>query len=81
MMADCTKLKDVLLIADRGYVGYNLLAHAQEKGWKFLICVKIFTASVVLLPAWFYRMPENLIYSLIIPLAVFAGCLACVVFQ
>lgn len=30
----------VLLIADRGYESYNILAHVQEKGWKFLIRVK-----------------------------------------
>ena len=30
----------VLLIADRGYESYNIFAHAQEKGWKFLIRVK-----------------------------------------
>ncbi len=30
----------VLLIADRGYESYNILAHAQEKGWKFLIRAK-----------------------------------------
>ena len=30
----------VLLIADRGYESYNILAHAQEKGWKFLIRTK-----------------------------------------
>lgn len=32
--------KPVLLIADRGYESYNILAHAQEKGWKFLIRAK-----------------------------------------
>lgn len=30
----------VLLIADRGYESYNVLSHAQEKGWKFLIRAK-----------------------------------------
>lgn len=36
-----SKIKEpVLLIADRGYESYNLLAHAQEKGWKFLIRAK-----------------------------------------
>lgn len=32
--------KKVILIADRGYESYNLFAHAQEKGWKFLIRAK-----------------------------------------
>ena len=39
-MVDRSTLEDVLLIADRGYEGYNLLAHVQEKGWKFLIRIK-----------------------------------------
>ena len=39
-MVDYSSLEDVLLIADRGYEGYNLLAHVQEKGWKFLVRVK-----------------------------------------
>ena len=39
-MVDRSSLEKVLLIADRGYEGYNLLAHVQEKGWKFLIRVK-----------------------------------------
>ena len=30
----------VLLIADRGYESYNIMANAQEKGWKFLIRAK-----------------------------------------
>lgn len=29
-----------ILIADRGYESYNILAHAQEKGWKYLIRIK-----------------------------------------
>ena len=28
------------IIADRGYESYNVFAHIQEKGWKFLIRVK-----------------------------------------
>lgn len=32
--------KEVILIADRGYESYNLFAHAQKKGWKFLIRAK-----------------------------------------
>ena len=29
-----------IIIADRGYESYNVFAHIQEKGWKFLIRVK-----------------------------------------
>lgn len=39
-MVDRSCFEDTLLIADRGYEGYNLMAHIQEKGWKYLIRVK-----------------------------------------
>uniref|UniRef100_UPI004055C982 IS4 family transposase n=1 Tax=Acetatifactor sp. TaxID=1872090 RepID=UPI004055C982 len=40
-MMERSKMQEpVLLIADRGYESYNILAHAQEKGWKFLISAK-----------------------------------------
>ena len=39
-MVDRSPLQNVLLIADRGYENYNLMAHIQEKGWKYLIRVK-----------------------------------------
>ena len=39
-MIDRSELRNVLLLADRGYESYNVLAHLQEKGWKFLIRVK-----------------------------------------
>lgn len=32
--------EDVILIADRGYESYNVFAHIQEKGWKYVIRVK-----------------------------------------
>lgn len=34
--------KHTILIADRGYECYNIFAHAQEKGWNYLIRVKDF---------------------------------------
>ncbi len=39
-MVDRSNVLNAILIADRGYEGYNLLAHIQEKGWKFLIRIK-----------------------------------------
>ena len=39
-MVDRSSLKNVLLIADRGYEGFNLMAHIQEKHWKFLIRIQ-----------------------------------------
>lgn len=45
-MIDRSELMNVLLLADRGYESYNVLAHLQEKGWKFLIRVKGGTGGV-----------------------------------
>ncbi len=39
-MVDRSDLSKALIIADRGYESYNLMAHIQEKGWKYLIRVK-----------------------------------------
>ena len=39
-MADRSNIANALLIADRGYESYNLMAHIQEKGWKYLIRIK-----------------------------------------
>jgi len=32
--------KNTILIADRGFVSYNNIAHLEEKGWKYVIRVK-----------------------------------------
>ena len=39
-MVDRSSLNNVLLIADRGFEGFNLMAHIQEKDWKFLIRIQ-----------------------------------------
>lgn len=41
-MVDGSALKDknVIVIADRGYESYNVFAHIEEKGWKYIIRVK-----------------------------------------
>lgn len=39
-MIDRSKINSAIILADRGYESYNTLAHAQEKGWKFLFRVK-----------------------------------------
>ena len=39
-MVDRSQLKDVLVMADRGYESFNDMAHVAEKGWFFLIRVK-----------------------------------------
>ena len=39
-MVDRSDITNALIVADRGYESYNLMAHIQEKGWKYLIRVK-----------------------------------------
>jgi hypothetical protein len=39
-MIERSNLKNVILIADRGYENYNIMAHAINKDWKFIIRVK-----------------------------------------
>lgn len=39
-MMERSSLDKVILIADRGYENYNVMAHAINKGWKFVIRVK-----------------------------------------
>ena len=39
-MVDRSNVAKALIIADRGYESYNLMAHIQEKGWKYLIRIK-----------------------------------------
>ena len=45
-MVDRSDLNKVLLLADRGYESYNVLAHIQEKGWCFLIRIKDNTTGI-----------------------------------
>ena len=39
-MLQRSRNRNVLLIADRNYESYNLMAYCQEEGWRFLIRVK-----------------------------------------
>lgn len=39
-MVDRSGLDHVILLADRGFEGYNNLAHLQEKGWYYVIRIK-----------------------------------------
>ena len=39
-MVDRSAVSKALIIADRGYESYNLMAHIQEKRWKYLIRIK-----------------------------------------
>jgi len=48
-MVDASTLKDrVLVIADRGYESYNVFAHIEQKGWKYLIRVKDINSKSIL---------------------------------
>ena len=46
-MVDRSPIGTAILTADRGYEGFNSLAHVQEKGWKFLFRVKDGTGGIV----------------------------------
>lgn len=39
---------NVIVIADRGYEGYNVFAHIEEKGWKYAIRVKDIMSNGIL---------------------------------
>ena len=39
-MVDRSSMENALVIADRGYEGFKLMAHIQEKGWYFLIRIQ-----------------------------------------
>ncbi len=39
-MVDRSSIQNALLLADRGFESYNVMAHIQEKGWKFLIRIQ-----------------------------------------
>ncbi len=39
-LVDRSNISKAIVIADRGYENYNLMAHIKEKGWKFLIRIK-----------------------------------------
>ena len=54
-----SELMNVLLIADREYESYNVLAHLQEKGWKFLIRVKNGTGGI----AHGLDLPDNAVFD------------------
>ena len=39
-MMEKSSISNALVIADRGYESYNLMAHIEEYGWKYLIRIK-----------------------------------------
>ena len=48
-MTDRSQISDdVIVIADRGYESYNVFAHIEQKGWKYVIRVKDITSNGIL---------------------------------
>lgn len=48
-MVDRSKIdRKVIVIADRGYESYNVFAHIQQKGWKYVIRVKDINSNGIL---------------------------------
>ena len=48
-MTDRSKISDeVIVIADRGYESYNVFAHIEQIGWKYVIRVKDITSNGIL---------------------------------
>lgn len=43
-MFDRSDIRKALLIADRAYESYNVLAHIQAKGWQAMFCGCLFAA-------------------------------------
>ena len=46
-MVDRSPIRTAILTADRGFEGYNALAHVQEKGWKFLFRIRDGAGGIV----------------------------------
>lgn len=56
-MVDRSNLdKNTIIMADRGYESYNVLAHIHEKGWKYIIRIKDTTSKRM---ASTFRLPEG----------------------
>jgi hypothetical protein len=48
-MVDYSKVgENVIVIADRGYESYNVFAHIEQKGWKYVIRVKDINSNGIL---------------------------------
>lgn len=63
-MVDRSNISNALIVADRGYESYNLMAHIQEKGWKFLIRIKDIYSSGI---AFGLELPDTDEFDLYCP--------------
>lgn len=59
-MMERSHLNNVILLADRGYENYNIMAHAIKKEWKFLIRIKDIGSNGI---ASGLDLPENDIFD------------------
>ena len=66
-MVDRSNIAKALIIADRGYESYNLMAHIQEKGWKYLIRIKDIHSSGI---ACGLDLPEHDVFDVEIDLNI-----------
>ena len=64
-MVDRSSVPNALIIADRGYESYNLMAHIQEKGWKYLIRIKDIHSSGI---AAGLNLPDDAEFDLFCPM-------------
>lgn len=56
-MVDQSNLdKNTILMADRGYESYNVLAHIEEKGWKYIVRIKDTTSKGM---ASTFKLPDD----------------------
>ena len=60
-----SNIAKALIIADRGYESYNLMAHIQEKGWKYLIRIKDIHSSGI---ACGFDLPDRDVFDMEIDL-------------
>ena len=66
-MVDSSDIEHALVIADRGYESYNVMAHLQEKGWKYLLRVKDITGNGIVSRL---ELPQNPCFDIDIDLQI-----------
>lgn len=62
-MMERSSLNEAILIADRGYENYNLMAHAINKGWKFVIRIRDKNSNGI---ASGLKLPETDIFDIVV---------------
>ncbi len=67
-MVDRSLIDRAIVIADRGYGSYNNLAHAAEKGWKFLIRVKDHSSKTSILRS--FELPDAEEFDMSVKLSI-----------